>query len=101
MHSQYLDLPCRSEAEVTLEKCKLIRAAVENFQTNIRKRIQEVGGQPEWIDLSDMLSDAIHDVEQGAQYLVDTANGDLEREHERQERGFLIAGSGVKFGRVA
>lgn len=99
--SDYLNRETRSEAQATLDQCALIRSAVDNFTRNIKQRIQEVGGDPKWIDLSDMLSDAIHDVEVEAQYRVDRAAGDVELEHERNEAGLAMYRSGVTFGKVA
>lgn len=103
MTSSYLTQPRRSEAEAVLDKCEAIRAAVENFKANISQRIKEVGGEPEWIvnALSDGLTDAIYEVEQGAKDAIYEAECRDEAEHERIEGGLCMVRSGVQFGRVA
>lgn len=97
MTSPYLTQPCRSEAEAVLDKCEAIRQAAANFQTNIRKRIQEVGGEPEWIELSDMLSDALRDVESAARELTERPEA---TDRELRESGEMY-GFGLSIGRVA
>ncbi len=101
MHSQYLDLPCRTEAEAVLEKCQAIRQAAASFQANIRKRIEEVGGDASCIDLADGLTDALYTLEQQAREAIYEAECREESEHERIESGLCMVRSGVQFGRVA
>jgi thiamine monophosphate kinase len=89
MTSKYLTQPCRTEAEALLDKCEAIRQAAANFQANIRKRIEEVGGDASCIDLADGLTDALYSVEMNAQEAVDDDEYRLDSRHIASERAYL------------
>ena len=93
-----LDLPSLSDAEDTLTRCVAIRRRGAEMLAELQHMVRLAGGDASYLlALPDMISDALHDVEQTAADEAQAHNDAEEREHERTERLHLVMGSGVRF----
>lgn len=90
--SPYLELPSRSEAEVTIERIESLRAKVTAIQAFAREQLAGLGvdkAELDYMAFVDIFNDAVCGVERTAKDAIEEAECREEFEHTESERRAL------------